>query len=812
MHGKSAQREDISSYCPLCTSRCGALATLEDGRFTELRPDPSHPTGQALCIKGKMAPELVYHPDRLTRPLKRTRPKGDPDPGWVPISWEDAFAIAAEKLNAIAAASGPEAVVFGTASPSTSATVDAQPWMKRLQHAFGSPNFLISMELCGWGRYLASYYSYGAGLPGDYMPDIEHAGTLLFWGYNPTVSRIAHATAAAAALKRGAKLIAVDPRNAGLARKADHWLRIRPGSDGALALGLAQVLIAEGWYDAGFLRDWSDAPFLVRQDNGRLLRASDLDPAGDGDHRLAWDEAAGRAIAYDPATRRFDGNAESLALFGDFTVDGREGPIPCRPVFQLVADLCAAYPPARIEELCGIAAADVVAAAHTIRHNRPLAFHSWSGIEQQSNATQISLAIGLLYALTGDLDREGGNTLFPKVPQNDVAAGDLLTPAQRAKTLGLAGRPLGPGRWEHVTSDELYRAIEAQQPYAVRGLVAFGANLLLAHADGVRGRAALAGLDFYLHADLFMTPTAQLADIVLPVTSAFEAEGLKIGFDFSAEAQSLVQLRKALVQPRGEARSDTQIIFGLAQALGLGGHFWDGDIEAAQNHRLAPGGLTLADLRTEPAGRRLPLQSRFRKFAECDASGRPRGLATPSGKLELYVEAFLDEGHNPLPDYQEPLVSPHSRPDLTARFPFVLTCAKDSLSCESQMRGLPGLRSRAPDPIVELHPETAAAKGIAAGDWVRIETPVSAVRARAKMNDSLDPQVVCGQHGWWQACEEIGAPAYDALKAEGANYNLLIDHKAVDPISGSAPLRAYLCNIARVDEGPLETTAIKRAV
>jgi len=794
--------EEISSYCPLCTSRCGAVASLEDGRFTELRPDPSHPTGQALCIKGKMAPELVYHPDRLTRPLKRTRPKGDPDPGWVPISWEEAFRIAAEKLNGIAARSGPEAVVFGTASPSTSATVDAQPWIKRLQHAFGSPNFCISMELCGWGRYLASHYSYGAGLPGDYMPDIEHAGVLLFWGYNPTVSRIAHATAAAAALKRGAKLIVVDPRNAGLARKADHWLRVRPGTDGALALGLAQVMISEDWYDAAFLRDWTDAPFLVRQDNGRLLRAGDLDPAGSKESRVAWDATAGRAVVYDPAARRYDSGSKDLALFGDYAVEGPQGPIRCRPVFQRVADLCAAYPPSRIEELCGVPAAEVVATARTIRHSRPLAFHSWSGLEQQSNATQISLAIGLLYALTGDLDRRGGNTIFPKVPQNDVSGGELLAPAQRAKTLGLASRPLGPARWESVTSGEIYDAIESGSPYPVRGLVAFGANLLLAHADGIRGQAALAQLDFYLHADLFMTPTAQMADIVLPVTSAFETEGLKIGFDFSPEAQSLVQLRKALVPPRGEARSDCEIIFSLAQALGLGEHFWQGDREAAQNHQLAPSGLTLADLRDEPGGRRVALESRYRKFADSDTQGRLRGLGTPSGKVELYLESFLEQGHNPLPDYQEPLVSPRSRPDLTARFPFILTCAKDSLSCESQMRGLPGLRSRAPDPVVELHPTTAAEQGIAAGDWVRIETPVSAVRARAKLNDSLDPEVVCGQHGWWQACDEIGAPAYDALVPEGANYNLLIDHDAADPISGSAPLRAYLCAIARVDEGP----------
>jgi anaerobic selenocysteine-containing dehydrogenase len=103
----------------------------------------------------------------------------------------------------------------------------------------------------------------------------------------------------------------------------------------------------------------------------------------------------------------------------------------------------------------------------------------------------------------------------------------------------------------------MYRAIMEQQPYSVRGLVGFGANLLLAHADGHRGREALAALDFYVHTDLFMNPTAELADIVLPVASSFEREALKIGFEVSADAQSTVQLRRRVVEPRGEARSDT---------------------------------------------------------------------------------------------------------------------------------------------------------------------------------------------------------------------------------------------------------------
>jgi anaerobic selenocysteine-containing dehydrogenase len=136
-------------------------------------------------------------------------------------------------------------------------------------------------------------------------------------------------------------------------------------------------------------------------------------------------------------------------------------------------------------------------------------------------------------------------------------------------------------------------------------------------------------------------------------------------------------------------------------------------------------------------------------------------------------------------------------PRAAARFPLILTCAKHTLFCESQHRALPSLRRRARDPEVELHPTAAAERGIAPGDWVHIETRGGSVRARARLNDSLEPDVVCGQHGWWQACPEIGAPGYDPFGPDGANLNLIIDSEATDPVSGSVPHRAYRCQIRR---------------
>jgi len=792
---QSARR--IPCYCALCVSRCGSIAVIEDGRFVALEPNPSHPTGKALCAKGRAAPELVYHPDRLLYPMKRTRPKGDPDPGWQRITWDEALDITAQGLRRIAQQYGPESVVFSAASPSTSASDDALVWIQRLMNAFGSPNLCLSMELCGWGRYLATQYTFGTGVPGAFLPDLENAGCILFWGYNPNLARLAHATATVEALKRGARLIVVDPRRTGIAKKANLWLQVRPGTDAALALGIAHVMLEHGWYDKEFIRAWTNAPLLVRTDNGHLLTHDDLDAPDDVQQYVAWNQAANSPILYDPATGTYTDNLEPT-LFGAFPIETRQGKIVCKPVFQLVAEHCAQYAPERAEAITGVRRDDIENAARMLWDARPVAYYAWSGVEMQTNATQIARALAQLYALTGSFDNRGGNVAFAPVPSANVVGSELLSAEQRAKTLGLPERPLGIARWQHVTSEELYRAIVEQQPYAVRGLVGFGANLLLAHADGARGRQALQALDLYVHADLFMNPTAEQADVVLPVASAFEREALKIGFEVSQDAQSLVQLRPRVVEPRGECRADIEVVFELAKRLGLGAHFWGGDIQAAYRHQLGPSGIALETLREQPGGVRVPQPTRYRKFAET-VNGSPRGFNTPTRKVELYSQVLLEHDYPPLPEYQEPRMGPVSRPDLIDRYPLILTCAKNTLFCESQHRALPSLRRKAMDPEVEMHPTAAAARGIRPGDWVRIETPQGSIRARARLDATLDPRVVCGQHGWWQASPEIGAPAYDAFSAEGANLNLIIGNDAIDPISGSVPHRAYLCQIARAE-------------
>ncbi|MBV8826410.1 MAG: molybdopterin-dependent oxidoreductase [Hyphomicrobiales bacterium] len=789
----------IRGYCGLCIARCGTVATVENGRFTRLDPDPTHPTGAAICAKGRAAPELVYHKNRLTRPLRRTRPKGDPDPGWEEISWDAALDQIAAAMRRLAEKFGPQTIAFSQSSPSTTAIGDAGAFMRRLMNAFGTPNMVTSLDLCGWGRGFATRYAFGVGSvgtgsAGGAMPDIENAGCLILWGYNPSFSRLTHATATVSALKRGMKLIVVDPRQVGLANKADVWLRVRPGTDGALALGLANILIERGWYDRAFIRAWSNGPLLVRSDTGCLLSASDLAP-GDAPGFVAWDTRADRPIAYDPAIGRYAGSIEHLALAGEYTVATTDGPVVCRPAFDHYAALCRKYSPDVVAATCWIEPAQLEEAARLIWHARPTCYYAWSGHEHHANTTETARSMALLYALTGCFDAQGGNVLFPAIPAASITGEDLPSAKQMAPAIGVREHPLGPARWSAVSARNFYRAVLEGTTYPVRGLIGFGSNLLLAQADPMRGRAALCALDFYAHADLFMTPTAALADIVLPVASCFEREALKIGFEIGPEAQSLVQFRQAIVPPRGEARPDTDFIFDLAMRLGLGDAFWNGEVDAAYRHQLGPSGVTLEELRAAPAGKRVALTTRHTKHADLDAQGNPRGFATPSRKVEFWSETFRAHGYSPLPAFVEPRLGPAAQPELVSRFPLVLTCAKPSVFCQTQHRAVASLRKRALDPEIDMHPDAAAARGITAGSWVAVQTPAGGMRARARFNDKLDPRVVVGEHGWWEGCAELAAPGYDPFSPAGANFNLTVDVTDRDPVSGTPSHRANMCEI-----------------
>jgi len=151
----------IPGLCSLHKSRCGSILVARDGRFVGQEPNPEHPTGQSLCVKGRAAAEIVYSSQRQLYPLRRTNPKSANDPGWRQISWDEAFERTASELKRICAETGPESVAFGLTTPSGTPISDNIDWIDRFVNAFGSPNLAYGTEICNWHKDYAHAYTFG---------------------------------------------------------------------------------------------------------------------------------------------------------------------------------------------------------------------------------------------------------------------------------------------------------------------------------------------------------------------------------------------------------------------------------------------------------------------------------------------------------------------------------------------------------------------------------------------------------------------------------------------------------------------------
>jgi anaerobic selenocysteine-containing dehydrogenase len=732
--------------------------------------------------------------------MKRTRPKGDPDPGWVEISWEEALDTIATRLLQIKEESGPEAVSFACATPSASAVSDYYSWINRFGHAFGSPNRLSAIHICTWNVMLGSKHTFGIPTP---PPDFENTQCILLWGVNPRASFPTFAQRINRARARGAKLIVIDPRQHNLARDADHWLRVRPGADAALALALTHVLIEENLYDEAFVRDWTTGPFLVHNDTQQLLTAQDLDPSASAQSYVVWDTSRDAAVQYDPDQGYTEGDV-TPALSGEFSCRLASGEdILCRPAFALLAERAAEYAPERSEHITWVPADAVRASTRLFANEQPSCFFTWAGLEMHSNAMQINRAVSCFYALTGQYDESGSNVLTATTPINPVDGPQLLPKEKAEIRLGRKDHPLGPPNEPgHVQAATVYDAILTGRPYKIKAMVCFGSDPLLGQGDPVRGKQALSALDFYAHMDFFVNPSAALADVLLPATMAWESESLKTNFAFpkgaTAEASSWAQMRKVVVPPPPGTRTDLEVIFDLACRLGLGEHFFGGDVEAGWRHQLEPSGLTLEQLRAHPLGAKADVVTHHRKYAMIDQqTGRPRGFPTPSRKLELYSTRFAGAGYDPLPDHEEPAESPLHSVNPVHDYPLILTSFRHIEYISDTHRNIPRLRNKVQEPIIEIHPDTATDLTIEDGDWVNVETATGKVKLKAKYSDALHPKVVCAPYGWWQACVPLGLPAYDPVSPEGANVNLLIANEHIDPISASVPHRSSMCRISK---------------
>jgi anaerobic selenocysteine-containing dehydrogenase len=709
-------RRMLVSMCGICPAGCGVNAHLVDGVLEKITPLRGHPLG-FVCARGARAPEVVYSPDRLLHPQRRKGPRGQG--AFERVTWDNAFRDIVGNLHRIAIRHGPEAVAIYTGRGNfefglnetfaPAGTVESSA--NTLLFPFGSPNSTGVGALCYAAYGMIATHACFGGYMREMHVDIEQAELVLVWGANPaTDSPPVNLRRLRRALRRGARVIVIDHRRSETVRAlGTEWLGIRPGTDGALALALMQVLVSEGLYEREFVAHWSHG---------------------------------------------FD---ELDAYLHDYT-------------------------PERVEGLTRVPADRIRALARAVGTTRACAVLMYSGLEYSNCGVQAIRAVWSLQALAGHLDIPGGNQF--KMPGRARTQRLLTAPPDGAcKPIGADEYPLYRELRHEAHAALLPQAILEGNPYPVRGLIIGGSSIITAWPNPELWRRALAALDYLVVIDRFPTADSLYADIVLPATTGFETESYMI-YD-----GGLLQLRRRVIPPRGEARNDYLIYAELASRLGYG-HLWPQSEESMIEHALEGTGVTLEELRASSEGVWLSMpEKRFRQYerGELRADGRP-GFETPTGKFEFASEWLRQRGYPALPEYTEPEEGPLASQQLAERFPLVFNSgARTQYGFRSQHYNIPGLVGKHPAPLVYLHARDAQPRGITNGDPVYVTSPRGKIPCEARVSENILPGVVEVNMG--------GGGPVAAAEWKRGNVNELTDFDNRDPISGFPVFKALLCDV-----------------
>jgi len=707
-----AETEVVRSVCGLCTASCGVLISLEGGKAVGIKGDPESPPNRGgLCKIGQASLEYLYHPDRLKHPLRRAGGRGEGR--WQQISWDEAFNLAADALNRVRREYGPKAVamVHGSAK----GLMDTH--LVRLANAFGTPNVVCSDHVCHVPRMVAAELTFG------FLPGAEYGhppACIVVWGANMAETRSNVHRDFVQAVEKGAKVIAIDPLETGIAKMADLWLRVRPGSDLALALGMINVIINEELYDKDFVNKWT--------------------------------------VGFDKLKHH-------------------------------VQD----YPLERVAEITWVPADLIVRAGRLYAANRPGHIAWGNALDHQLNSFQVARALSILMALTGNLGVPGGEG---EALGSGFREGD---PDKESSQIGILGRwsyelelrdrlpkkerknkvdpDLLPD-FRYVTPQSTVKSILEEDPYPIRAMLVQASNPLSCWPNIQRTKQALKGLDFLAVSDLFMTPTAALADIVFPAASYLEFDGIQM-----PPMGTIAQVQRKVAQI-GKCRSDHEIINGLAKKLGLEEYFWQ-SVDHFWDAILAPVGLTFDEFKKMD---RFTGKKKVKQYRQYEQSG----FKTPSGKVELYSRRLEEWGFDPLPIYHEPPETPYSDPELAKEYPLLCTTRKLGVYRHSGGRQIPSLRGFHPDPLVIIHPDTASKLGIEDGDWIYIETKRGKIKQKANLSAGVDPRIVIVDHAWW-------FPERDETDLFGfahSNYNVLTNDKPpFNSEVGSFNIRGLACRV-----------------
>ena len=633
---------EIATTCPYCGVGCMMYLGVRDGRIVSVRGDEEGRAGNGrLCVKGRYGiAEFVHHPERLTAPLIKK------DGKFTAAGWDEALDLVAEKL---AGYPGGQVAVISSAKCTNEDNYVIQKFTRAV---LDTNNIDHCARLCHAPTVAGLAATFGSGAMTNSNSDIGQAACILAIGSNTTESHPVIGFDVKRAVRCGTKLIVANPRQIGLVRYADMWLRQRPGADVALLMAMAKVILDEGLHDKGFIQQ--------RCEN-------------------------------------FDAFRESLANF----------------------DLAAA------EGITGVPRSDIAGAARMYATNSPAAILYAMGITQHSHGTDNVMAVANLAMLTGNIGKPGSG-VNPLRGQNNVQGAcdmgalpdvypgyqKVTDPATREKFEAAWGGKLSPDAG--LTIGEI---IDAAYRGKIKALYLIGENPMLSEPDANHVKEALSRLELFVVQDIFLTESAQLADVVLPGTSFAEKEGT-----FTNTERRVQRVRQA-IEPAGDSRPDWLITCRLAQRMGAKGFGFKYPSQIMDEiARLTPSYGGISYQRLEAGGLQWP----------CPTKEHP-------GTPILHTRKFTRGKGKFIPlEYKPPLELPDDD------YPLLLTTGRSIFHYHtgSMTRRVSGLNEFKGEEQVEINPADAERLGIADGDCVKVSSRRGRVTARASVTEVSPPGVV----------------------------------------------------------------------
>jgi anaerobic selenocysteine-containing dehydrogenase len=742
---------------PNCTGSCGQLAFVRDGVVVKVQQAADYPDAvynPRGCMKGITYQLHLYGEDRIRTPLIRTGARGAGE--FREASWEEALDRIASELKQIGETHGWDSIhVFGQVPGSGYIQKGANYRASALLGLTHGTSFDFNGDLP-----MGMPITFGVQNAEHEAKDWANSRFLLLIGSNPVETRIPDVHFILDAVEAGARLVVVDPNFSPTAAKADTWLAIRPGTDAAFALGMAHVILAEGLADLEFMRSYSDAPLLVRLDSGRRLGWAELAAAGAVEPDaapafVAWDEITAAPLMV--GTDRLGPPGGRAALDGEYEVALADGTtVRATPGWALVRREVERWTAQRAGEVCELPAERIETVARAYATTKPAAILMGGGSNHWYHGDLTGRSLALLAAMTGNIGRSGGGL--------SVYVGQYKVRVNTAPWWNV-----GDAKAKVVPSIYFARGRTATMhpdvPYPASGfhaLVCTFANMFVQAMDVNRLHQALAGCELVVVVDHQRTNTVEWADVVLPATTWYEKTDLT-----ATPLHPFLQLQQPAIAPVGEARSEVWIWRELVRRIAPDkAAAFEMDEESAIEAVLGAGGepggptegITLDQLKSGPVRLRvpdpdIPFVAQIERFEPFPPRSLPAALEAtaafvPTRRMEFYKDAdrFIELGET-VPTYKPPYDDSVHDP---AQYPLLLLTPHSKWRIHSSYANNPWLAEiHGGRPVVQLHPDDAAARGIADQDVVEIANTRGAVECWAHVTAGARRGSATLYEGWW---------------------------------------------------------------